>query len=131
MFPHAVNLDELPYPSSTGVFVCKLPCFWPDGGWAGGWVPTMTACYSSSSWPWPLHGIGRLTVNGRVNFSRLDGSVRNYAFQEVVPPSPIGYQGTVPAAFSGMRPSCKTPRYYLWSGWAPNSPNGYGGWLTE
>ena len=132
MYPHPVSLDELPYPSSTGVFACKLISFWPSGGLESSLPVSGMGLAGISYWPWPLHGTGRMTVNGRVNFARLDGSVRNYPFQEVVYANAVGYQGTVPAAFaSGLRPLQLTPRYYLWSGQAPNNTNRTGGWLTE
>ncbi|MCG3148683.1 MAG: hypothetical protein PCFJNLEI_02128 [Verrucomicrobiae bacterium] len=129
-----VALGELPYPSSTMVFACKIPRFWPDSGWAGGWYSPMMGLpgFGSNNPPWPLHGTGRLTVNGQTNIGRLDGSARTYAWKEIVHQA---LTGNAPPAwftpYTGFASVMNTPRYYLWSGLAPGNPDRTGGWLGE
>ena len=129
-----VSLGELPYPNSTMVIACKIPKFWPDSGWAGGWWSPMMGLpgFGSFNPPFPLHGAGHMTINGQVNVVKLDGSARTYPWKEVVPPGLSGV--AIPASFTpygGFASIMNTPRYYLWSGEAPNNANRTGGWLGE
>ena len=107
--------DRLPYPSSTGMFMCSITLALSSRTFRGA---GMHVDWSSDYAPWNFHD-----DNKRINFVHWDGHVASYLWTETVHYSrcvdPYGKMQTPYPAPTNVYYWTGCPRMYLWTGQKP------------
>ncbi len=139
-----VRMGELPSPGTVALFTCKAPVGSPGNnnnmGWTGFVGPLAINLDGQVYSPWAAHGPKRpnngiYLLGTMTNVSRLDGSVRQYAWREIVAFaawSSNTYSDVPP--YPGQSSGQRVPRAYLWNGYAPGRPGSSptaSGWILE